>query len=380
VVLVLALAAALVAGGAATRWYGLAGPAASGACPPGTTIQGSGASFPASLLSTWVRAFDAAHSVTVNYAPSGALQGITYLTEKLKDFAVTDEGLNGSERAALTSAVGPVLTLPILAGAVAIVYQLPGAPQIELTGSELAAIYLGNITNWGDPTLVANNPVLAGMDLTITTVHRTDPAGMTYVLTSLLTDDSSTWAGGSGLGRSSDPAWPSAARQLGAAGNTQMVADVQSVSGAIGYTDLYDARAKALPTAAIVNPTGHAIAPSVGSVEAAISDLYAANAGTYPGPTGDWSSVSWVNGPGATDYPLTTLVYLMVPADPSRGYTPSLDAAQVLVAWLTFVLTTGQGFNESAFPFVPPPSAFVSDSLAAVGAMTYGGQSIPRCA
>ncbi len=63
---------------------------------------------------------------------------------------------------ALATAPGKILHLPIVAGGVAIIYNLPGNPKLKLDGDTLADIYLGNITKWNDPKIAALNP---GVDL-----------------------------------------------------------------------------------------------------------------------------------------------------------------------------------------------------------------------
>lgn len=374
------LAALLFVGvGALTGWYGLSSPGVS-SCPRGVLLQGSGASFPSSVLSVWQADYTAATSNLVNYNPGGARLGIQYLTERLVDFALTDEGVGPSERASLLAAVGPVLTLPVLAGAVAIVVDLPGlAGTLHLTGQDLAAIYLGHVTRWDDPTLVAENPGLAGMDVPIVAVHRADPAGMSFVLTDLLSGANATWASTPDLGTSLAPAWPSTPREQGATGNAQMIENVRKYVGAIGYTDLYDARAGALSVAAVRNPSGSFVVPTAATTQSAIDDLYAADPTMFPAPNQSWSSVSWVNAPGANDYPLAALVYYLVPADPGHGATTSLPRAEALVQWLRYTLTTGEAFDAAEYPFAHPPAALLAASVASLDAMTYLGAGIPVC-
>lgn len=374
------LAFALVAGGLASGWYGLSAPSSASGCVAGLTVEGAGASFPSALLSNWAGAYAGSSGNRANYQSSGAGEGISLLANALVDYAVTDEPLNASEQADLTGNLGGMLTLPFLGGAVVVVYRLPGvAGPINLTGADLADVYLGSITSWNDPRLVADNPALASVNTPITPVHRTDPAGMTWVLTSYLSAASSAWANGSGLGVSLAPAWPPLARQEGAAGNAQMLREVAALTGAIGYTDLFDASAAGLATASLENPSARFVAPSVASTAAAVNDLYAAHASGFPTPEQNWSSVSWVDAPGTSDYPLVAMAYYLVPDDPSRGYTASLAFAAALVEWLTYTLTTGLSFDAVAFPFVPPPPALVAADLGATANMTYAGQSLPAC-
>ena len=260
--------AALVVGvGAETHWYGLK-PASSGSCPSGVTIQGAGASFPYALVSVWSSEFKTATSNLVNYANSGAGAGITDLTDKTVDFAVTDEPLNGTESSALLAAVGTTLTLPVAGGAVALVYNIPGySGPLNLTGADLAGIYLGTITAWNSTALTHDNPGLSKVTTAITPIHRGDEAGMSYIVSNFLSDVSATWKAGPGT--SVLPAWPKGVGEA-ATGNKAMIGFVSTASksvilGAIGYTDLYDADANSLASALIQNSQGTFVAPSVAS-------------------------------------------------------------------------------------------------------------------
>jgi phosphate transport system substrate-binding protein len=373
--------AAVVGVGAGTSWYGLVH-ASTAACPTGVTLQGAGAAFPSAIVSQWVTNYNKADSNTINYAASGAGKGITDLEAASVAFAITDEGLSSSDTSTLYAAVGSFLTLPVTGGAVVLVYNLgssyPG--PLNLTGSEIAQIYLGTITTWNDATLVANNPGLHKVSTAITAAHRTDPAGMTYVLTNLMSLDNKTWRTDPSYGTSLSPTWPTFSSAAGETGNSALLTEVGSVGGAIGYTDLYDAQAKGLATASIVDAQGVAVAPSVASTAKAIADVYNATASSLPTPTGDWSSVSWVNGSGAGDYPLATLAYMLVPLNPAT--IPAITTAgqaSVLRQWVSWVATGGQTYSRTAFPFVSPPAALLTEDVAALSAMNFKGAALAAC-
>lgn len=379
---VIAVAAVIVGVGAGTSWYGLRAASSSSGCPTGVTLQGAGASFPAALVTQWVASYHTAEANTVNYQNSGAGQGITDLTEKTVDFALTDEPLTSSESSALVAAVGTVLTLPVTGGAVVLVYNataLGYSGPLNLTGTELAGIYLGMITTWSQ--LSSNNPGLASSSKGIVPVHRSDPAGMTYVLTNFMSDENTTWRTSTGLGTSIDPSWwTNVTAAYGADGNKAVLTHVAGTAGAIGYTDLYDAKVtKGLSVALIVNSHSTPIYPTVANTASAIADVYAVIGPSLPSPTGNWSSVTWVNAAGATDYPLATLVYLMVPENPGAGHTASATDAAALEQWIGWVATSGQTFNSTQFPYVSPPAPLLTQDVAALSDMNYNGATLPSC-
>jgi phosphate transport system substrate-binding protein len=373
------IVALLVGVGYSTSWYGLRSAPNGPGCPTGVTLQGAGANFPAAIVSQWTTGYASASSNSVNYQSVGAGQGITDITDKSVDFAVTDEGLTTSQSSALTGAVGTFLTVPVTGGAVVLVYTLSGfTGTLKLTGAELAAIYLGTVTTWNATELVANNPGLADVNVPITAVHRLDSAGMTYVFTNLLSDDNQTWNTSADLGTSLAPAWPTFTGAEGADGNSVLLTDVKT-NGAIGYTDLYDAQEKSLSYAAIENPQGQYITPTVADTAAAIDHIYNRTAATLPAITGDWSTVSWVDADGSNEYPVAALVYLLVPQDPAKGHTASATDAAALRQFLSYVLTKGQTYSTTEFPFVSPPAALLTEGQAALGALNYNGASFQSC-
>jgi phosphate transport system substrate-binding protein len=381
---VVAVVAVIIGVGAGTSWYGLRTSSSSSGCPTGVVLQGAGAAFPASIISQWTAEFGGVSSNPVNYAASGAGQGITELTDKSVDFAITDEGLNSTQASQLNAAVGTVLTLPVTGGAVVVVYDIPGfSGTLNLTATELAGIYLGQITTWNNTMLVANNNGLKNINLGITAVHRSDGAGMTYVLTNLMSDWNSTWRTTPSLGTSILPSWPTFTGAAGASGNSAMLSNVKSPprgTGTIGYSDLYDAQAKSLPMASIENSNDRYIAPTVADTTSAIDDVYNATSASIPPATGDWSAVSWVNASGAADYPLATLVYMMVPqALVPSGHTSTSAAAAALRWWIAWVVTDGQFYSRTSFPFPSPPAPLLTQDENAIAGMTFNGGSFPSC-
>jgi phosphate transport system substrate-binding protein len=378
---VVAVAAIVVGVGAGTSWFGLRASGSSASCPTGVTLQGAGASFPAAIVSQWTNGYHASDANTVNYQNSGAGQGITDLTEKSVDFAITDEGLNATENSSLHAQVGTVLTLAVTGGAVVVIFHPPTgyAGPLNLSGQELAAIYLGSITTWSDSRLVANNPGLASYSSGITAVHRSDPAGMTYVLTTYLSQQNTTWRTNPSLGTTIDPTWPTFAGSDGASGNSAVLTAVRSTVGSVGYTDLYDAQVKSVATAAVVNSHGTAIPPTWADTSSAIADVYAEIGSSLPSPTGDWSKVSWVNASGAGDYPLAAIAYMLVPQNPGHGHTASATDAAALRQWIAWVVTSGQTYNTTQFPYVSPPAALLTEDLSALSGMNYNGAGLPAC-
>jgi phosphate ABC transporter phosphate-binding protein len=315
----------------------------------------------------------------VNYPASGSGTGLTHFTSSSIDFAVTDDPLTPAER---TDMPGQALTLPFVGGALTIIYNLPGTTgHLNLTGALLAEIYLGNITMWDDPAIAAINSGITLPAATITTVHRSDSAGTTYVLSDFLSQSSPYWSSHPGKGISIS--FPGAPKQTAEKGNSLMISTVTGNPNTIGYSDLTDVLAAASPPqyAAIQNPTGHFIVPTLANTISAIDDKVATT--KIPLSAGDWFNVSMVNANGSTDYPVATFIYMYVYQATDKGFSPTLTKSQVLVQWLHWTLTSGQGLVDESQPtqlyYAPLPASIISVDDAGIQTMTFNGAAIPSC-
>lgn len=354
------------------KWIG-ATKSSTTACPTGVTLQGEGASLILEIMSVWQSSFNTQTGNLVNYNSAGSGAGITAITAATVDFAATDNPINATQTAALKS---PVLTLPVVGGAVAIVYNLPGVTKpLQLSGPLLADIYLGTITTWNNTWIEQNNSGLKMPNATIIAVHRADAAGTTYVLTNMMSDDSSAWA--SGPGTSEQPKWPSISNSIAESKNSGVLSYVQGNDYTLGYVDLTDTlNTPGMQYAKILNPSGLFILPNLADTESAITNM--SKTITFPSSTGDWSGVSLVNSPGRGDYPLVTFAYFFVYQSMSAGYSPTLQKSEVLLQWLNWVLTTGQGSAATNY-YSPLPASVVSIDQTGLGTVTYNGAAVPSC-
>ncbi|HEV2450154.1 MAG TPA: phosphate ABC transporter substrate-binding protein PstS [Thermoplasmata archaeon] len=374
VALLVALVAVAGGLGYAEDWFGGGGHSGHSSCPSGQLLQGNGAQVLNPIAVLWSHQFGSSTGDSVNYVDGGSGTGITDLTDRTIDFAATDDPLTAAEAANLPS---PAVTLPVVAGAIVVIDNLPGiSGHLHLSGAVLAGIYLGSITHWNDPAIAANNTGVSLPNAAILTAHRSDPAGTTYVLTDYLSRSSSAWRTGPGEGIS--VAFPTLSGSEGIHGNSALLTYVSTTTDSIGYSDLTDLLASSTPPgyAAMANPAGQFIVPSVTSTRSAIDD--AAAAITFPPSTGSWYNVSLVDAPGSSDYPLATLMYAFVYTATDHGFSPSSAKSEVLVGWFHWILTQGQS-DAMANDYVPLPASLVSVDESGLSAMTFNGAAIPIC-
>jgi phosphate transport system substrate-binding protein len=379
VVIVLVIAGVVVA--YEEKWIG-ASKSSSGACGP-LTLQGDGAQFVEPLLATWARDYNGATGNSVNYPASGSGTGYTHWSSEpsLIDFAITDYPITSAQAKALHS---PALTIPVIGGSLAIVYNVPGVPStahLNLTGSILAGIYMGNITNWNSTAITSINPGLHLPNATITAVHRSGTAGTSFVLTDFLSQVNSTWVKVAG-GKSASPSWPSAPKQSAQSSNGGLLDYVNSTSDSIGYSDLTDfltLDSSVMGDAAVENPAHSFVAPTLANTVSAIADKLSSMS-KLPTSTGNWYNVSMVNANGTLDYPLATFAYMYVYQNAAAGFAPSQEKAEVIVQWLDWLLTSGQTAASGAnLYYAALPAAIVSIDQSGVSTMTYNSATVTSC-
>ncbi len=341
-----------------------AGPSPLNCVPPAPlSVTGAGSTFVFPLEYEWSSA-DTASSIV--YSAVGDGTGVVDLSDKTTTFAMSEAPLSTAQRTVLPTA----LEIPDSAGPVAIVYNLAGVASLDLNGSVLAQIYLGTITMWNDPALVALNPGVSLPADPIVVAHRSDAAGTSYVLTQYLSMESSTWAGE--VGYSESPIWPTGTGERADGGITTYV---QTTTGSIGYTGLVYALQNGISFAALENPDGHFVVPTVAESASAITDL-----DPSAPPNDNWSAVNLLNAPGASDYPLVTFSYVIVYPDPGSAFGGSytLADAENLINVLNWTIHEGQAYSEALY-YVPLPAALVTSDLASLRSMTYNGSPIPMC-
>ncbi|MHB8175735.1 MAG: phosphate ABC transporter substrate-binding protein PstS, partial [Thermoleophilia bacterium] len=294
--------------------------------------------------------------VTINYQSIGSGAGIQQFTAQTVDWGATDAPMTDSQ---IAKAPREVLHIPTVAGAVAITYNVKGVPnKLKLSPDVLSRIYLGQIKNWNDPALKADNPGVNFPDEPIVTVHRSDGSGTTNIYTSYLSAVSPDWK--SEVGASTDVKWPVG---LGGKGSEGVTGQVKQSEGSIGYVELSYAKQNNLPYALIKNKAGNFVEPTLDNTKAAIQTAVA----NMPA---DFRSGSVGNPDGANAYPIAGFTYILV-------YKDQQDQAKgkALVDFLWWGIHDGQQFAAS-LDYVALPPQMVTKVEAQIRKINYKGQSL----
>ncbi|HVU09310.1 MAG TPA: phosphate ABC transporter substrate-binding protein PstS [Verrucomicrobiae bacterium] len=306
-------------------------------------INGAGSTFDYPAFTKWFEAYGSVDSsVRFNYQSIGSGAGQKLLLNNTVDFGASDAPMKDD---ALATAPGKILHLPIVAGGVAIIYNLPGNPKLKLDGDTLANIYLGNITKWNDAKIAALNPGIDLPDTAIVPVHRADGSGTSFIFTDYLSSVNPAW--GDTVGKGTAVKWP-AGIGLAAKGSEGVAGQVKQLSGGIGYAELAYADQNKIPYADIKNAAGSFISPSPDSVSAALA--------TAKIP--DDFRFSMVNAPSDKSYPIAGASWVLV-------YEKSKNAehGKKLVAFLKWAITEGQKLSPQ-LDYAPLPDSVQQRELA----------------
>ncbi len=320
------------------------------------TMTGAGATFPYPLYSKWFYEYSNSHpGVNFNYQSIGSGGGIRQITAGTVDFGASDAPMTDDEMAKLP---GPILHIPTAIGAVAVVYNVPGAASgLRLAPDVLVDIYLGSIKRWNDPRIAAANPGtrLPATDIVVAT--RSDGSGTTDIFTNYLSTVSPEWRAKVGRGKSIR--WPIG---LGGKGNEGVAGLVKQTPGAVGYVELAYAKQNRMAMAALKNREGTFVLPSIESTSAAAAGA----AKTMPADF----RVSLVNAPGKDSYGICGMTWLLVyrnQKDPAKG--------KALVSFLKWAIRDGQKIGPT-LDYAPLPKSVVEMVDRSLKQISYVGKSL----
>ena len=279
-------------------------------------VTGAGASFIYPVMTQWSADYAKATGNKVNYQSIGSGGGIAQIKAGTVDFGSSDAPLKPEdlEKAGLAQ-------FPSVIGGVVPVINVPGVASgaLKLDGELLADIFLGKVTRWNDPRIVALNAGVKLPDRKITVVHRSDGSGTTFNFVNYLSKVSGEWKASVGEGTSVK--WPVG---IGGKGNEGVAAYVKQITGGIGYVELSYALGSKMAYARLKNAAGKFVLPSEESFSAAAASA-------------DWKSTQdfhlvMTNAPGADAWPITATNFILMYKQPKNAATAK--QARDFFAWI----------------------------------------------
>jgi len=303
-------------------------------------LTGSGASFPAPIYLTWFKDFSSkTPGVTVDYQSKGSGAGVQDFLNKTVDFAASDSAMKEEDIAKVAEGVQ---LLPMTAGEIVLAYNLPGDPKgVKLPRDVYSNIFLGKITQWNDPQIVAANPDLKLPDLPITVVVRADSSGTTAVFTKHLSAINAEF--NKELGEGNTVNWPASDRFIKSPKNDGVTATVRQTPGSIGYIEYGFAKLAKVDFAVLENKAGQYVVPNAESGAEALAAVKMPE-----------NLVAWLPDPdGAKSYPITTYTWMIFRKD--NGNPAKAKALREMVE---YSLTEGQKIADS-MGYIPLPQSVI---------------------
>lgn len=276
---------------------------------------------------------------TVRYTASGAAAGVREFLAGTADWAGTDAPLAEADRAAARSrcTAGEAWSLPMVAGPVAIVFNLPGITDLTLSAPVLGQILSGGITQWNDPAIAALNPGAPLPAAPIGVVGRSDANGLTTALTGYL---------------AANDAWP--ADRVGAewsgtgtpAERFGVLSSLRGTANTLGYVEFSAARDNGLSVARLDSGAG----PVELTAASAAAGLATAD---IAGTGGDLRLTPRFGNAAAGAYPVQTVSYQAIC---TTGLTP-VTKTVLLRDFLGFVASDQQQAALGELGYTPLPES-----------------------
>lgn len=294
---------------------------------------GAGASFPAPLYSKWAADYNKATGVKINYQSVGSSAGLKQIEAKTVDFGASDEPLKDAD----LQAKG-LVQFPTVIGGIVPVVNIKGLKpgQLKLNGQILGDIYLGKISNWNDPAIVALNPGVPLPDAKISPVRRADGSGTTFGFTNYLSKVNAEWKDKVGEGKAVN--WPTGA---GGKGNEGVAAFVGRLPNSIGYVEYAYVKQNKLTYTQLQNKEGAYVSPDDETFKAAAAGA-------------DWAKSFYqilTNQPGKNAWPITSATFILM-------HKTQEKPAQAATSLKFFDWAYKQGDKTAAdLDYVPMPDA-----------------------
>lgn len=317
--------------------------------PAAVSLSETGSTLLYPLFGAWASAYHRQFpGVSFTTAATGSGTGIADASSGTADIGASDAFLSSGNLVQNPR----LLNIPLAIAAQQVNYNLPrlgSGVHVRLNGAVLARMYRGQITTWNDPAIARLNPGVALPATRVVPLHRAESSGDTFLFSSYLSTGDPRW--NSAIGYGTTVAWPPAAGARAEQGNGGMISGCAATPGCVAYIGisyLSQALSTGLGEAELQNAAGQFALPTGASLRAAVASFVPA---TPPNET-----ISMVNGPAGSGYPIVNYEYAIV-----AGRQPSAAKARDIQAFLHWAITTG---NSAGFlgrvRFEPLPAPVVS--------------------
>lgn len=271
-------------------------------------ITGSGSTFVSNYVEACRPIFTSDTGINITYNATGSGTGRSQFNAGVVDFGASDTVYSATEKSPAS-----FVYVPLVAGAVAVMYNLPTVKQpLNLTNETLAKIFAGQIKNWNDPAIAATNSITTKVakkdksgkvmkdkkgktifvtrtqpiklpNIPIQVYYRSDKSGTTEVFTDYLNQvvPSVFNKPKNGTFTAAFPGTiPTDGSFQGASGSDGVSTGVKSKIGAITYSESSFAKERGLPTVSLENAAGKFLQPTSKAASAFLSNFEPGKNGT----------------------------------------------------------------------------------------------------
>lgn len=321
------------------------------------SLTAAGATFPQPYYNLVFKNYSEANkNVDITYGGIGSGGGIRSLTDKVVDFGASDAFLDDK---AMSEMPAPIVHIPTCLGAVVIAYNLPGVDDLKLSNELLEKIFLGEITKWNDPQIVANNAEAKLPATDILFVHRSDGSGTTEIFSDYMSKISQKWADKVGKGKSLN--WPVG---MGAKGNPGVVGTVSQTEGSIGYVGSEYAFAQKIQMAKVQNSKGEYVLPTMASVSSAAK-------GDIPADT----RIMLTNSSDPESYPISGFTWIILYKEQAYNGR-SFEQAEATLKLLDWLVSADAQAQAPTVNYAPLTEDAAAKAKAILRSVTYEGKAI----
>jgi len=315
------------------------------------TLNGEGSTAQKNAIQQIIADFQTANSgATVNYNGTGSGAGIKQFNAGQVDFAGSDSALKteaadgGKTEAAAAKercAGNDAWNLPMVAGPIAIAYNVQGVDKLVLTPEVAAKIFNGTIKTWDDAAIKALNSGATLPATPIKVFFRSDESGTTENFQKYLAGKK--WAGKVGEGKPKSDG---------------VAAAVKATVGGISYAEWSFATKNSLGVAQIDNGAG-AVELTGDSAGKAVAAAKVTGTGNDLALKLDYATKT----PGA--YPVVLVTYEIVC---SKGL--AADKTTLVKAFLKYFADPAQQTKLTGLGYAPLPAEVQTKVAAAVDAIS----------
>ncbi|HEV3436805.1 MAG TPA: phosphate ABC transporter substrate-binding protein PstS [Gemmata sp.] len=322
-------------------------------------INAGGATFVNPIMQKWSGEYKTRKNVEIDYVSKGSGYGVEQMTAKTIDFGCSDAPMSKEQAAAAKEKGGDVIHVPLIMGAVAVVYNVPGVnAPIKLTGDILADIYRKDITKWDHPRITALNPGMPpGKDIVV--VARAEKSGTTNIFTEYLSKASGSFQ--AAIGTSTKPKWPKDV--VLQEQNDGVAGFVKNNEYTIGYVEVLFAKKNDLKTILLKNKAGEYVGPNADGAVAAAEEAMKIKPTEEPYSLHELT-YSLTDAAGAKSYPICGISYGILFAKLPK------DKGPTIVEFLKWAVTDGQQFAKE-LEYAPLPADLQKKVQERLGQVTF---------